>query len=170
MKKIIVFLFVLLACALSVIWWVTGREMDPKGCAFCHHEVLKAQVFYEGDQSLGMLTYKPAVLGHVLIIPKRHVERYEELTREEMGDLGETIRKVDLAVRQVFGEKGYVLIQKNGKDAGQSVPHVHFHYLPADRFLAIRFLTAHWFAPMKGEKTAEWRESLSKSLLEAQGH
>jgi len=133
-------------------------------CPFCRKELLDAQVFYRGDQVLGLLTHKPAVPGHVLIIPERHVERFEELTDGEWVALSNAIKKIDVAVRTTFGTKDYVLIQKNGREAGQAVPHVHFHYLPGTKFLAFRFLLSSWLKPLKAEEIKLLKETLSESI------
>lgn len=40
------------------------------------------------------------------------------------------IKKVNSAVEEIYGTSSYFLLQKNGSEVGQSVPHVHFHYVP----------------------------------------
>lgn len=105
-----------------------GGLSEP--CAFCEDKVLERQVFYEGELVLVLYTHKPVMPGHCLIIPKRHVERFENLTDEEMLEIGQVIKKVDSAVRKEFHTISYLLLQKNGEEVGQTVPHVHFHYIP----------------------------------------
>lgn len=108
-----------------------SKKYDPNGyCAFCDPKVLKAQSFYEDDLVYALYTHKPIVPGHCLIIPKRHVERFEGLTDEEACQICRVIKKVHLAAMKVFGTTAYLLAQKNGWEVGQSVPHVHFHYVP----------------------------------------
>jgi histidine triad (HIT) family protein len=99
-------------------------------CAFCDSKVLVAQTFYEDDVVLGLYTHKPILPGHCLIIPKRHVKRYEDLTEDEAVHIHRVIKKIDKAVMGVFDTSSYLLLQKNGREAGQTVPHVHFHYVP----------------------------------------
>lgn len=162
MKKIV--FLILVVGALGFVALRLDFKKNNQGCPFCQEEVLARHIFYRGDLALGILTHKPAVPGHVLIIPKRHVERFEELTGAEMALIQETIKKVDVAVRKLHGNKGYLLIQKNGRDAGQSVPHVHFHYLPADRFLALRYFISPWLKPLSGDEMRVLREDLSGSI------
>jgi len=126
-------------------------------CAFCKEEVLASQSFYLGDKARALITYKPAVDGHVLIIPERHVERFEDLNPEELVEMGAIIKKVDLAIRNLYGTTGYLLLQKNGREAGQSVPHVHFHYLPRHEgdshlLFALRFFASDYQRPLKTEE------------------
>lgn len=101
---------------------------DP--CPFCDQNVLNNQTFYEDDLVLALYTHKPIFPGHCLIIPKRHVERFEILTDAEISQIGKVIKKVNQAVIKVFKTSSYLLLQKNGLEVGQSVPHVHFHYIP----------------------------------------
>lgn len=99
-------------------------------CAFCDQEVLLRQKFYEDDLVIALYTHKPIVPGHCLVIPKRHVERFEMLTEGEMSQMGRVIQKVHGAASNVFQTSSYLLLQKNGIESGQTVPHVHFHYIP----------------------------------------
>ncbi len=137
--------------------FLCGFEEIPSqspSCAFCNEEVLNAQTFYEGKGARAIVDYKPAVDGHVLVIPNRHVERFEQLSPEEIAEMGEIIKKVDAAVKGIYHNTGSLLLQKNGREAGQSVPHVHFHYLPrfegdSHLLFTFRFFTAQYFKPLE---------------------
>jgi diadenosine tetraphosphate (Ap4A) HIT family hydrolase len=122
--------------------------------------VLDTQVFYSGEKTAALINYQPAIPGHTMIIPKRHVERIEDLTPEEMAEIGQTIQKVDRAIKKIYGNTGSLILQKNGKEAGQSVPHVHFHYYPRNEsdgqaWFIYRILKASWEAPMRLEEQIE---------------
>lgn len=136
---------------------------DPE-CPFCEKKVLDAQLFFRKNGVLGLLTHKPAVPGHVLIVPERHVERFEELTPQEVESLYEAVKRIDVAVRRQVGNRDYILLQKNGRAAGQSVPHVHFHYLPATDFLAFRFFLSPWLKPLTPNEMKWQKEVLSESF------
>jgi diadenosine tetraphosphate (Ap4A) HIT family hydrolase len=99
-------------------------------CPFCDPAVLDAQKFYEDDLVIALYTHKPVFPGHCLVIPKKHVERFEELTEAQIARMGAVLQKVHTAVTQVFGTGPYLLLQKNGSEVWQTVPHVHFHYIP----------------------------------------
>ena len=62
---------------------------DPK--------VIEAQKFYEDDSIIALYTHKPVMPGHCLIIPKRHAERFEQLTDQEDASITHVIKKVDQA-------------------------------------------------------------------------
>ena len=135
--------------------------------AFCNPTVLANQVFYEDTLVYALYTHKPVVEGHCLIIPKRPVIRFEELSDDETLQIAQTIKKVDQAVRQAYGTRDYFLLQKNGSDAGQTVPHVHFHYVPkkpgdsSSFILLIRAIAAQALGPISQKNMDEVRETLS---------
>lgn len=99
-------------------------------CPFCDPKVLNAQTFYEGEKILALYTHRPLFPGHCLVIPKRHIERFEKLTDEEALEMTQVLKKVHTAAAAVFDIGPYLLWQKNGQEVGQSVPHIHFHYIP----------------------------------------
>ena len=116
---------------LSLLHFFKAPPLPPETeCAFCNRTVLDSQKFYEDDLVIALWNYRAALPGHSLIIPKRHVERFDALTDQESLKIAQVIKKVDAAARQVFNSSAYLLYQKNGREVGQSVPHVHFHYIP----------------------------------------
>jgi histidine triad (HIT) family protein len=131
-----------------------------EGCPFCKTEILEAQTFFRSNLVLGLITHKPALPGHVLIIPTRHIERFEELTAQEMAEIAVAIQKIDKRIRETFGYPDYLLLQKNGRGAGQSVPHLHFHYIPAGKCLAFRFLISPWLKPLSAEEISRLKDLL----------
>lgn len=141
------------------------------GCAFCDPQVLEAQKFYEDDQVYALYTHKPVLPGHCLVIPKRHIERFEELSDEELVAIGRTLMKVDGAVKQVFETSAYLLLQKNGKEVGQTVPHVHFHYIPrkAGDDSEVMFILKMFYANFGGPITSEQMAWVTEQLREQMG-
>ena len=102
----------------------------PQTCAFCEGDVIKNQVVYSGTDYQVLVDYAPIVEGHLLIVPKSHVATADELNPESGKELLETIKKVKKVFKSTLETDDYIILQKNGKAAGQSVPHVHFHMIP----------------------------------------
>lgn len=130
MKKSLVFLGLALVVLSGLFWASKSTDHTESGCPFCNLQVIESQSFYEGESVRGILTYKPATPGHVLVVPKRHVVSFEGLGSEEVAEIGQAIKKIHSASKHIYGNTGYFLLQKNGKEAGQSVFHVHIHYVP----------------------------------------
>ncbi len=133
MNKTLISFLVITSCTFGTYYFLSTSPADLSAnayCAFDDPKVLNRQKFYEDDLILALYTHKPILPGHCLIIPKRHVERFEMLTDQEINQIGLVIKKVNQAASKVFKTASYLLLQKNGLEVGQTVPHVHFHYIP----------------------------------------
>lgn len=85
---------------------------------------------YEDDLTLAFLDIMPATDGHTLVIPKEPAETIFDCSPDGAAALIRTTQKVAAAVKKAFACPGLMLVQLNGAEAGQSVPHLHFHILP----------------------------------------
>ncbi|MEI6242054.1 MAG: HIT family protein [Chlamydiota bacterium] len=100
------------------------------GCPFCDPKIIAQQKYVENEYAIGVYDIKPYFKGHCLIIPKRHIERYSEMTNEEAAAVLDLVKKTDIAVQKSFHTNSYLILQRNGKEVGQSVFHLHVHYIP----------------------------------------
>jgi len=89
-----------------------------------------SQAFYRASLSYAIVNLKPIVPGHVLVIPNRRVPRLADLDDHELACLMRSIKRVGSVVQKVYGGDGLTIACQDGKAAGQSVAHVHFHLLP----------------------------------------
>lgn len=85
---------------------------------------------YRDDQAVAFFPTEPAVLGHTLIIPRRHVPFVWDLNGEEAGYLGQLCARLSRVLIETIGSEGLNIIQSNGEVATQTVEHVHFHLVP----------------------------------------
>lgn len=100
---------------------------DP--CLFC--EFLKnKEIAAENDLALAIFDGFPVNPGHVLVIPKRHVANYFELTTEEVLAIRDLLQRMKTEVDAKFHPDGYNIGVNVGADAGQSIFHVHVHLIP----------------------------------------
>jgi histidine triad (HIT) family protein len=149
-------------------FWGPARLSTEAYCAFCDKDVLDRQKFYEDDVVLALCTHKPILPGHCLIISKRHVERFDLLTDEEIGQIGRVTKRVHQAVTQAFKTSSYLSLQKNGLEVGQTVPHVHFHYIPreAGDDSTLKFLAKMYIAnAQKPMPPAEMQKAVEKMKM-----
>jgi histidine triad (HIT) family protein len=104
---------------------------DPS-CIFC--KIVGGQIpcmrVFETDDLLSFLDIGPLAEGHLLVIPKNHYERLEEMPPEAVAALTRHLPALGKALLQVTGAAGYNVLQNNGKVSGQEVMHVHFHLIP----------------------------------------
>jgi len=75
------------------------------------------------------LTLTPE-LADVLVCPFRVVDRFKDLNVEEVSDLFTTAQLVSKAVEEKFGCTSCTIAIQDGKEAGQTIPHVHVHVIP----------------------------------------
>ncbi|TWT42221.1 HIT-like protein [Phycisphaerae bacterium RAS1] len=85
---------------------------------------------FENEFCLAFLDLNPLAEGHTLVIPRRPVERLEDLPPEEAAGLARHIGAIARRVLRAVGAADYNLLQNNGRDAGQVVAYVHFHIIP----------------------------------------
>jgi diadenosine tetraphosphate (Ap4A) HIT family hydrolase len=72
----------------------------------------------------------PVSPGHVLIIPKRHVASYFDLTSQEREAMTQMMLDVKLKLDERFHPDGYNIGINVGEYAGQSIFHCHMHLIP----------------------------------------
>ncbi|CAK4081487.1 unnamed protein product [Aphanomyces euteiches] len=103
---------------------------DPNWTHFGPHAVSKAQIFYESSLSMALVNLKPIVPGHVLVIPKRRMDRFLRLDADEVADLWVTAQHVASRLQGHYTAEAFTFSIQDGKAAGQTVPHCHIHVLP----------------------------------------
>ncbi|KAH9950973.1 diadenosine 5',5'''-P1,P4-tetraphosphate asymmetrical hydrolase [Amylocystis lapponica] len=96
------------------------------------------QAFYRTALTCAIVNLKPLVPGHVLVIPTRPVLRLADLNSDELTSLMTSVQRVGRVIERVYQADGLTIACQDGRAAGQTVPHVHFHLLPrklrGDRF------------------------------------
>ena len=91
---------------------------------------IPADIIYEDDLVLAFNDINPKAPTHVLIIPKKPIPRIAEAEPEDHQVLGHLLLKAkDIAADLGLHENGFRFVINNGKDAGESVPHLHLHIL-----------------------------------------
>ena len=100
-------------------------------CIFCRiarHEV-PVEVVMETDRGIVFPDLNPQAPVHLLVIPKEHHPDADASSGDE-ALLGHLIAlATQAATSQGLNASGYRIITNTGPDAGQSVPHLHFHVL-----------------------------------------
>ncbi|WP_297536452.1 HIT family protein [Thermococcus sp.] len=97
-------------------------------CPFCRPA--RGQLLYENDLIRILLDAYPANRGHLLVVPRRHVERWEELTWEEKLALIWSMELAMEVLRETLKPDAFNVGMNLGREAGQTVPHLHLHVIP----------------------------------------
>ena len=105
-------------------------------CIFCKIIAgeLPAKKLYEDDEMLAFFDINPAAPVHFLVIPKKHTENLFALEADDTALLGRLVCKAqELAKQQGCEEKGGRFVINTKKDGGQTVDHLHVHFLGGRR-------------------------------------
>ncbi len=105
-------------------------------CLFCDIAGGKeaSVAVYEDPMCLAFMDIHPLGEGHVLVIPKTHASRLEELENAVQSHLFDIANRIIEAQRRAgFGTEGTNLLINDGKAANQTIPHVHIHLIPRKR-------------------------------------
>lgn len=98
-------------------------------CIFCKivNGEIPNKTVLEDENFLCFHDINPTRKIHVLIIPKKHYDSFEQTPPSIMSDMCEFIQKVSKKLG--VNEDGYRLITNIGENGGQEVSHLHFHLL-----------------------------------------
>jgi len=94
---------------------------------------------FEDEHTLAFMDVMPQAAGHTLVIPKVAAENLFDLPEAALTATILTTQRVARAVRKAFDAPGIMLAQLNGREAGQSVFHIHFHIVPRYEGIDLRF-------------------------------
>jgi ATP adenylyltransferase len=100
-----------------------------EGCPFCNPDT-ERELLAESATAFAILDKFPVNKGHALIIPKRHVADYFELTFREQSACWFMLDFVKPILQERFNPDGFNVGVNVGEHAGQTVPHVHIHLIP----------------------------------------
>ena len=103
---------------------------DPNNpCLFCNTK--ESGIAFENQLAFASYDTYPVSKYHCLIIPKRHIKDFFELTNKELIACNNLIKKVkDEVIKKDRNILGFNLGTNAGKVSGQSILHCHFHMIP----------------------------------------
>ncbi len=91
---------------------------------------IPAELVYEDELIVAFKDVNPKAPVHILIIPRKAIPRVAEANEEDQQVLGRILCKAgEIADKAGVKESGFRLVINNGKDGGESVPHLHCHLL-----------------------------------------
>jgi len=101
-------------------------------CIFCRIVAgeIPAEVVARELEATAFLDVHPLADGHVLIVPRAHVARVEDLDAAQGRALFDLVRRLAGPARTAVGAAGTTIGINDGEVTGQTVPHVHVHIVP----------------------------------------
>ena len=101
-------------------------------CVFCKlaRGTVRADIIYQDDQVVAFRDIHPQAPVHALVIPRNHLTALWEADETHAPLLGHMLLVCnDIAQKEGVDQSGYRVVANVGRDAGQSVDHLHFHVL-----------------------------------------
>jgi histidine triad (HIT) family protein len=123
----------------------------------------KTTLIHENDRLLSFLDHRPLFHGHVLLIPKLHVQLMSELPEDRVAEFFLEAQRLERAVESGLGSDGSMILINNV--ISQSVPHLHLHVIPRRKKDGLRF----WLGPRHPydkEHPAEYYAGKIRAALE----
>jgi diadenosine tetraphosphate (Ap4A) HIT family hydrolase len=99
-----------------------------KDCPFC--TLPDDRIIDSNEMGFVIRDGFPISPGHTLIIPKRHVGSFFEISLEERDDLLDLLDQAQKVLDTELNPDGFNIGINDGPSAGQTVPHLHIHLIP----------------------------------------
>ena len=91
---------------------------------------IPADIVHETDEVLAFRDVNPKAPTHILVVPKKPIVRINDASPEDARLIGTVLlTAAEIARKLGLDRSGYRLVINNGKDGGESVPHLHVHLL-----------------------------------------
>jgi histidine triad (HIT) family protein len=104
----------------------------PSHCPFCDliQGAAEVSVCYEDETTIAFMDIQPVNDGHVLVVPREHYERLEDVPRDVGRHLYDVTLKLIPPIQRVTGLHDLNIVVNSGAAAGQDVFHYHIHVIP----------------------------------------
>lgn len=100
-------------------------------CLFC--KIIAGEIpskkLYQDDKIVAFYDIAPIAPVHFLVIPKEHIPSIDTINGGNSDIVAYIFAKISVLAKEAGIKNGYRVISNCGDDAGQSVPHLHFHVL-----------------------------------------
>jgi histidine triad (HIT) family protein len=91
---------------------------------------IPARIAYEDDLCMAFYDVNPQAPVHLLVVPKKEIARIGDSVAADEPLLGHLLNVAQaVAKKEGLGESGFRLVINNGRDGGETVPHLHVHIL-----------------------------------------
>jgi len=142
---------------------VSHRSHDPH-CIFCRiidGEIPSAKLL-ETVEAVAFLDVNPVNRGHTLLVPKAHAVHVGDLADAVAAEVGSLLPRLCRAITAATGADGLNVIVNNGRAAGQTIDHCHWHIIPRFHNDAINWPWPH--SQYSGDELGQMRFRIEREL------
>lgn len=115
-----------------------AREADGQACFFCDEKIVEKQAIrdhkgntIENRSYVWIASYYPKFEGHTMIMPKRHLLAIQDETDAEAVERNALMKTAAEALGKLYKNSGLEIFLQTGGGSQSSVPHLHWHMVPA---------------------------------------
>ncbi len=112
-------------------------ERPNVDCIFCgvrdNNPDITSLKVYEDERVFICLNLYPYNPGHLMVIPNRHLERFEDLSGEDRNYMFQVVMDCQKMLQDLFSPTGFNVGYNQGQYAGASIRHIHVHIVPRYR-------------------------------------
>jgi histidine triad (HIT) family protein len=119
------------------------------------------------EQAIAFLDIHPVNQGHTLLVPKAHFARLSELPVELSAHLAAVLPRLCRAIEAASGCDGLNVVMNNGRVAGQTIDHAHWHIIPRFQDDAVNWPWPH--TDYVGDELNQFRFRIERELTLDQG-
>ncbi len=103
-----------------------------ENCVFCKiiRGKLEVKIIHETDSVLAFIPKNQVSKGHTLVIPKVHYENIFDISEDALSEVMRVSKELSEKYKKELGATGVNILHASGKDAQQSVFHLHIHVVP----------------------------------------
>jgi histidine triad (HIT) family protein len=118
-------------------------RMPARPCTFCEIIAgnIPATVIHDDEHTMSFLDHKPVFRGHVLLVPKQHLQLLSDLPPDRVPHFFTMAQRLERAIEDGLPAAGTMILINNV--ISQSVPHLHLHVIPRNQKDGLRF----WLGP-----------------------
>jgi histidine triad (HIT) family protein len=141
-----------------------SQEPHSPQCVFCkivHGEIPSAKILETVDV-VAFLDINPVNRGHTLLVPKAHHSQLSELPDAVAGAVGSLLPRLCRAITAATGADGLNVIVNNGRAAGQTVDHGHWHIIPRFDDDAVNWPWPH--SPYVGDELGQMKFRIEREI------
>ena len=127
-----------------------SRSADTSvNCVFCGILAgnVPASFVYQDKLTAAFLDIRPITKGHVVVVPRRHRLRLNDVDELEGPAMWSVARRIAGAAKDGLHASGANLLLADGESAGQEVDHLHLHVIPRYRSDELAFEARAWTKP-----------------------
>jgi bis(5'-adenosyl)-triphosphatase len=131
-------------------------------CPFCPPNVERTK-FAGSNNYLAIYNIAPILPGHVLIVPKKHIQRFLETDDSLFAEMMKFTKQIIRLLEKVFHAEGFDFTIQDGGPAGQTIEHLHAHLVP--RKSGDLSDIGGWY-PAISQKEKEFLDSFSREKID----